>query len=319
MERANPDSELLVSADFHDVDLLCSTVKGWNLEFAPLTSPQKKGHIGHFSHIKCGEFLLGRTQFSVSLEQKGCSPADCYTFAIIEKSFHHLWWRGMDLDCNEVIVYPPGIEVFCTSGSEWAVHIFSIPEATCTRLLADLRMDEIPLSKLPMNFHLFPRDADVLRAKMRTLSNPLGSPALADVAGMAEELIVQWVSSVTTLPDRRPKLRRREHAVHKSLEYLDRDDWFGITPSELCFHSQVSERTLQYAFKERFGLTPAAFLKARKLAAARHELKLDDTHPGMIGEVAAKYGFWQSGHFAADYRNLFGELPQETLGQPVAR
>ncbi|NOR23809.1 MAG: helix-turn-helix domain-containing protein [Desulforhopalus sp.] len=30
-------------------------------------------------------------------------------------------------------------------------------------------------------------------------------------------------------------------------------------------------------------------------------------------DVSNVWGFWHMGQFAADYRNLFGELPSETL------
>jgi AraC family ethanolamine operon transcriptional activator len=32
-----------------------------------------------------------------------------------------------------------------------------------------------------------------------------------------------------------------------------------------------------------------------------------------IGDVAASWGFWHWSHFAGKYRELFGELPSQTL------
>ena len=32
-----------------------------------------------------------------------------------------------------------------------------------------------------------------------------------------------------------------------------------------------------------------------------------------VAEVASRWGFWHMGQLAADYRQLFGELPSETL------
>jgi transcriptional regulator GlxA family with amidase domain len=77
----------------------------------------------------------------------------------------------------------------------------------------------------------------------------------------------------------------------------------------------VGERTLQLAFRERFGLTPAAFLKARRLALVRQQLVHCNTADVSIGQVAAALGFTHVRQFAADYRRAFGETPSETLNQ----
>jgi AraC-like DNA-binding protein len=77
----------------------------------------------------------------------------------------------------------------------------------------------------------------------------------------------------------------------------------------------VGERTLQLAFRERFGLTPAAFLKARRLALVRQQLLRLNPADSSIGQVAGALGFTHLGQFAADYRRAFGETPSETLKQ----
>ena len=79
----------------------------------------------------------------------------------------------------------------------------------------------------------------------------------------------------------------------------------------LCAHAHVSERTLQYAFKEQFGLTPKSFMRAWQLNQVKRAMHLNGAGC-RISEVAGEYGFWHMGQFAADYRKLFGELPSCT-------
>lgn len=80
---------------------------------------------------------------------------------------------------------------------------------------------------------------------------------------------------------------------------------------DLCAELGVSDRTLRYAFRERFGIGPMAFFRALRLNAVRAALKGDSTTP--IASVANRYGFQHHGNFAADYRRAFGELPSRTL------
>jgi AraC family ethanolamine operon transcriptional activator len=89
--------------------------------------------------------------------------------------------------------------------------------------------------------------------------------------------------------------------------------------SQLCQLAHVSERTLQYAFRERFGVSPAAFLKARRLAAAHRALLVADVSGTTVGNIIAEFGFWHLGQFGADYRRVFGETPSTTLRRPPPR
>ncbi len=62
----------------------------------------------------------------------------------------------------------------------------------------------------------------------------------------------------------------------------------------------VSWRTFDYAFKERYGVSPKAFLKARRLNAVRQELR-DSNSAGTVRKVASRWGFWHMSQFARDW------------------
>ncbi len=84
-----------------------------------------------------------------------------------------------------------------------------------------------------------------------------------------------------------------------------------LTVSALCRTAKASERTLHYAFTERFGMPPAHYMKVHRLNGARNDLCCEP--PMKVGDAANKWGFWHLGQFAKDYENLFGELPSDTL------
>jgi AraC-like DNA-binding protein len=83
--------------------------------------------------------------------------------------------------------------------------------------------------------------------------------------------------------------------------------------SDLCRAAGVSERTLEYAFKEIMGLAPMAYLIPVRLHRARRAL-LAATHGSTtVAAVALDWGFWHFGEFSRAYRECFGELPSDTL------
>ncbi len=111
-------------------------------------------------------------------------------------------------------------------------------------------------------------------------------------------------------PDRRDAgdatARRAEEWV---AAHLDRP----VSLAELASVIGVSTRTLSRVFQQRHGTGPVAFLRRRRLEAARRDLTDADPEQTCVTRVALRYGFHHFGRFAVDYRRAFGESPRETL------
>jgi len=83
--------------------------------------------------------------------------------------------------------------------------------------------------------------------------------------------------------------------------------------SDLCRVAGVSERTLQYAFKQVMGLTPIAYLTRVRLHRVRQALLAAPRGSTTISAEALKWGFWHFGEFSRAYKACFGELPSDTV------
>jgi transcriptional regulator GlxA family with amidase domain len=83
--------------------------------------------------------------------------------------------------------------------------------------------------------------------------------------------------------------------------------------SDLCRAAAVSERALEYAFKETLGLTPVAYLTRLRLHRVRDALLKATRDTTTVSSVALAWGFWHFGEFSQAYKACFGELPSETL------
>ncbi len=86
-----------------------------------------------------------------------------------------------------------------------------------------------------------------------------------------------------------------------------------VTVSELCARTRVSRRMLNYCFQDVLNTNPVHYLKAIRLNGVRRELRQVDPAPGVIRDIAGRWGFWHFSRFASEYRLLFGELPSDTL------
>lgn len=92
-----------------------------------------------------------------------------------------------------------------------------------------------------------------------------------------------------------------------------------ITLHEICAATRASERTVEYAFRDVYGMGAKKFLKMLRLNHVRHQLRTADREAPSIQEMAQNAGFWHMGNFAADYRRLFGETPTQTVASRLVR
>lgn len=103
--------------------------------------------------------------------------------------------------------------------------------------------------------------------------------------------------------------------VRKVEDWVDGQSPATIQIADLCQALHLSRRTLQRAFTEVLGIGPARYLTLKRLTAVRAELRRSDPAFIRVTDTAIKYGFWELGRFAQDYRRMFGERPSETLGK----
>jgi AraC-like DNA-binding protein len=86
--------------------------------------------------------------------------------------------------------------------------------------------------------------------------------------------------------------------------------------SDLCRAAGVSERTLEYAFRDVMRMTPVAYLTRLRLHRVRQALLAGSQGTTTVTAEAANWGFWHFGEFSRAYKQCFGELPSETLRRP---
>jgi len=89
-----------------------------------------------------------------------------------------------------------------------------------------------------------------------------------------------------------------------------------LTINDLTTKLFSSKTVLSKSIRESTGLSPMTFLRNVRLEQVRSQLIRGDSSTSIIS-VAQKYGFPSRGHFSRYYRELFGELPSETVARSI--
>ena len=111
-------------------------------------------------------------------------------------------------------------------------------------------------------------------------------------------------------------LRRAESpVVHRSAR-LGRDFIHAnlerpITLADMASAGRCSPRQLQLTFKDCFGTSPTAMLRALRLEAAA--ARLVEGKCESVADVALCFGYSNFGRFATEFRRQFGCTPSELL------
>jgi AraC-like DNA-binding protein len=131
---------------------------------------------------------------------------------------------------------------------------------------------------------------------------------------LLETLLATMHSSDTLEPFGAERTRQAQDRIVKIAEdYALHRAGERVHVSDLCRTAEVSERTLECAFKEVTGLSPVAYLIRVRLHRVRSALLAAEAGSTRVSLEALKWGFWHFGEFSRAYKRCFGELPSDTL------
>ncbi|MEZ6141760.1 MAG: helix-turn-helix domain-containing protein [Zavarzinella sp.] len=131
---------------------------------------------------------------------------------------------------------------------------------------------------------------------------------------LLETLMMTIGSALQVTPPLQDRTRQvYSRVVQVAEDYVLAHNSDRLYVADLCEVTGVSERTLQYAFKELMGMTPVAYLTRLRLHRVRQALRAANQNLTTVTTEALKWGFWHFGDFSHAYKTCFGELPSETL------
>jgi AraC family ethanolamine operon transcriptional activator len=305
------------------IEDLDGVLDGTDTLSVPLSAAAPQGTILHAS---TDELTLSAGQWSADIRTRGCigSRRVSLGMKLDPDSTHFSFRSGTEVFPGDVYTLSRGDAVdYRVSGRlSYAFVTFD-----AERLLKQVGEDALRLDKGFWEQRRWFRAPAALRAAIvRTVQSMVWHVARSDwtVTGQAlhqlqSELTECFLRGIVF--DERSSLERQALScaaiVRKVEDWVDGQAPETIQIGDLCAALHLSRRTLQRAFTETLGMGPAHYLMLKRLAAVRTELRRSDPLEVTVTDVATKYGFWELGRFAHEYRQLFRERPSETLSKAL--
>jgi AraC-like DNA-binding protein len=307
---------VLIRKVFSDFEQLQSAAKKWNLDFRQLDPGKLEGEV---MILDSTAVQLGTVHFNRQLEQRGNTPKDYRTFAIPADYRQYFKWRDFKIRGNHFMLFPESGEIDAINYPGFKVFTFSLHKNLIQELNNQNR-SSIPVPKSPEVLELSSHNMANLRQSASYLfkkaeENPRAIEKPVFRRLMLQEIPLLLLSSMrspVSKPDSK-KSRIRDIALKKATAYLNTCTTEFPTVYELCLIAGASQRTIEYAFKEKFGLTPQGYIKMQRLNKIHHALLKADPAKEKVMNIAHRSGITHFGQFAADYKNMFGVLPSVTL------
>ena len=137
-----------------------------------------------------------------------------------------------------------------------------------------------------------------------------------------QELLRALIAHLGRAPRIRNRLGRIDaHAmiVRRARAYVLEHLAEPISPDALAKAALTSRRTLFRAFAEILGDTPQFYVRRLRLHRIRQDLASDEERACTVALIANQWGIGEFGRMSRRYRELFGELPSDTLANQRRR
>ena len=307
-----------IHQNLNDFDEFCCNMQNWDLDYRQMETGYFSSELLMFGNDTT---IFSRVKLGRKLRQQGASPHGLISLGLLVNPKTRIHWRNYEISGDMLFIFPPDRELDSITHDDFDVYPLSISEEALNHTCKSYKLPDIKtLISDNEVFHCNPDKLSELRIWLLSVYHQLiiGTAAITNAQymkqieqGLADRLV--RILAEHQQPAVKINLRKRDIALRTAENYIAESGIDVITIPELCSAVGVSERTLEYAFQERYNMTPKKYTLIHRLNNVRKQLRRAEPIVGYISEIAHQHGFWHMGQFSADYKKLFCELPSETL------
>jgi len=271
--------------------------------------------------------VFNRGIYSGAILGNGTFPPNAITFGIYARQTEQSILNGSRIPTGTLVCYPEKADV-CYRGFPGVTWFtFTISRQRLLSFCADY-LDEIPVlpnSRLA-TFQPKQHAADQFLSALRDLDRSLRSlGSTPNAARLGQAIENDLLGRIATLFSSKPVLRKnhdrrnfrlRHEILRDTMKLVEDDPTEMLDLEALSRATSLNPRSLQRIFRSEYGLSPQEWLRVERLNRVRQDL-LNSSHCNSVTDVAVRWGFFHLGRFSNYYRELFGELPVETLSRRV--
>ncbi len=295
-----------------DADALAEAVRGSRFEHVQV---ERGVFLAELKRVDIGDLNVNSGCYTRKVIARGDFPPGSIVLGCVLDSREEGYINGYRFNRNDVVIFPQGAELDYVqpAATRWCAIALSetlLKEAGCQ----EMRIDKTKV---------MPGYWPVTRLMERLLngdspdstggvacSTPRPPPGKAVVLDQIREVLHHYRDDLKvrrpSLQNRMAMVRQFEHQVRERIHEV-------LRIPELCSELGVSQRVLEYVFKEEIGMTPKQFCEVLRLNAFRHELLRRNTENQTITQIAGCCGISHLGRLSAAYLRQFGELPSATI------
>lgn len=274
-------------------------------------------------------FQLGRDEFNISyfthnriLEHRGKASDNLWSFVFLSAESSPYCFQKQQLDQYGMLVLRPGQEIKGISHAGLGMYTICVAQE---KLELKSELYDIPFFDARLTdsnvLNTLPTYVRNLASKINRLMERLSktnAETLSDqeIWELEDELISHLLLSISPTQQQQSFSSTNScQVLEKAIDFINERLKEKISIQDLCGALGVSERTLQYAFKENFGVSPINYMRAIRLNKVYQGLLQATDGATTISDLARTWGFNHMSQFTADYKKHFGELPSETLAR----
>jgi AraC family ethanolamine operon transcriptional activator len=297
-----------------DFDEQATFLNKWNQDYRQISAGSFNGFV---SEMHFDELSLYWEYTNQSLYQQGHLDDETIAIGVPLSNLDNGLFCGAACGQNAIHVYSGKQGFEFISPQHLMMGLIVMNRNKLFRLLSaddqyflNLQCKQAQIARIPYLAYI--NLVHFLRATFQTLKS---QPTLAnnrlfidEITANATQLVCEsLLNKERTAPD---AMRHKSWEVLTvTREMINKRQDNPMSVAELCESLDMSRRSLQYHFEQALHTSPVAYLRAERLNAARQMLKTANS----VTEAATHWGFWHFGHFAQEYKKMFGELPSETF------